>query len=1180
MRPRFSLVLAALLGLSWSAPAEAKWVFPYNHPDLKWYSIESEHFVVHYPKSRKKEGNDHFLDTQWTARKASKVAEEMYPRVCAEFNYFLAEKIHIVILNQSDDLEGFTVPNWDWIEISANPGGDFYRQRGRMGWLPDVLVHEFAHVVSLKANGTFAEGVQGVSIGGLVSDGSASHAAADVGAEVFLLDNDPFYWTEGGAEYWSDEGGYNWWTTSRDMHIRTTVLEDRLLSYDEWQTRVQTFRWGDGERGYQQGYSFALYLRERLGHDAYQKFALENARGWKADWNTNIERVTGVPARRLYDDWVVWLHQRYDAQYAEVRADGEVAGTEIATRRTDWEPLTSEDRDAFHSPRWKRKHGVTGDDLARIEREKAKEDTGRWEIVPRYSADGRWFGVQDRRGVNVTAAPEAAWRPFSSGDLGDDAVDWQMRHATATIPASFMHAWDFIPGQDALVVVGQEHTRPGPVEQYTGVRFEADGYNWKQLWVAPLPVIDDNGERNLRFRGIHPARVLGRPVPVSPGNWKQWRPIPNTLRGIEPSVSPDGERVAYMEYTDGVLNLVTIGLDGSDKRYLTHFDDGTWMQRAAWSPDGAQLVVAIFRNERQDLYVMNADGSGVRPLMSDRWEDQDPYWASDGRIYFSSDPTGIFNIYRYDPANRSITQITNVIGGAQAPALTPSGNLLYSGYTAHGWKAFGVKKEDFLGRDRTSAWTLDVAPEAAAAAWESREDLSGIVSRPYRAAWMPPSAVPIFRLSNDSLDDLSLQGGGQVFLQDYIEDHLLVLQALLGSDTQLLAQYLWQGWYPNVMVTLVHADVKYTYGYLLDDDGDDATIGDQALYEGKNQQFQNLGALSVGYTWDDRFDMYLFGRGLEYGFRTTADTAGLPYQVSLEGGVSATFSNIAMLDRSANPYGGRNIDLTYTRGYTDVVYAPYGGHTVDDGELLDAYGYDKAELRWTEQMLVPAWGPVLTAAQNHRHTLQVDVQGGYIDRNVGLNDEFRAGGQHPFYWGSDSLRPNTQFAGYPGFGLSGETMAMINLAYRFPVRRELNRRLGPLYFYDVTAQIMGTAGNMWSYEAPEDPADYYRNEYGDRVAYDGSSLHREIPFVDIAHKNGNSLLYDAGAELRVSASLFNGVPWNSFLRLAYGFNEIRGYGDVNGDDIQDTTQNAIGDDLSNETEKPGVRVYVGLGTGW
>ena len=127
---------------------------------------------------------------------------------------------------------------------------------------------------------------------------------------------------------------------------------------------------------------------------------------------------------------------------------------------------------------------------------------------------------------------------------------------------------------------------------------------------------------------------------------------------------------------------------------------------------------------------------------------------------------------------------------------------------------------------------------------------------------------------------------------------------------------------------------------------------------------------------------------------------------------------------------------------------------------------------------------------------------------------------------------------------------------------------------------MGTAGNLWSYSIPDDPTTYYRNEYGDRVVRDPQDIHREIPFVDDAYKNGNYLLYDAGAELRVSGGIFNGASWNSFLRVAYGFNEIRGYSDVNGDDIQDTTENAIGDELSNETEKPGARVYIGLGTGW
>ena len=104
--------------------------------------------------------------------------------------------------------------------------------------------------------------------------------------------------------------------------------------------------------------------------------------------------------------------------------------------------------------------------------------------------------------------------------------------------------------------------------------------------------------------------------------------------------------------------------------------------------------------------------------------------------------------------------------------------------------------------------------------------------------------------------------------------------------------------------------------------------------------------------------------------------------------------------------------------------------------------------------------------------------------------------------------------------------------------------------------------------------------FGERVARNDEDIRREIPFVDVAYKNGNAMLYDASAELRVQSVMFHGSPWDSFIRVAYGFQEIRGYGDVDGDNIFDTSNNGFGDELSNETEKPGPRVYIGFGTGW
>jgi hypothetical protein len=76
------------------------------------------------------------------------------------------------------------------------------------------------------------------------------------------------------------------------------------------------------------------------------------------------------------------------------------------------------------------------------------------------------------------------------------------------------------------------------------------------------------------------------------------------------------------------------------------------------------------------------------------------------------------------------------------------------------------------------------------------------------------------------------------------------------------------------------------------------------------------------------------------------------------------------------------------------------------------------------------------------------------------------------------------------------------------------------------------------------------------------------------------MLYDTFAEVRVSSIFRDTANWDSFLRVAYGFNEIKGYGDVNGDGIWDTSESGVGDELSSETEPAGWRVYLGFGTGW
>lgn len=1162
-------VLSLAAGMPSTAEA-GKFVFPYNHNDLKWLSIEGEHFVVHYPVSKvsREEGNEHYLSAEWAARKVAKVADEMWEPMCREFNYYLKEKIHIVLLEQTDELEGFTIPSWDWIAISANPGSWFYRERGHMEWFSDVLVHEFAHVVSLKANGWTAEGSQGVLVGGLYQDGIRN---TGTGGEIFIGDSDSVFWTEGGAEFWSDNTGYNTWTSKRDMVLRTTVLEDRLLTYDEWHDRAGKGNWWrDPERYYQQGYSFGQYLRQRFGDTVYAEFAVRGGQqGWRLSWESVIKDVTGYDAETLYNDWVVYAKETYGAQADAIRARGEVAGRELNNlKAADWEYTDPDGRDKWMKKKW-------------YEREKAREKTGRYTFYPRMNQDGTLLGVNSGFGLGISALDERSYPAFSGHPARDPGSAENNSLLSTGAPLNFGDAWDFIPGKDAVVVSGTEHMIPKFGEWLTGIRLETDGYDFKQLWYYELPVEEVETKQGDTVR-TRLGRSMGKKALLPEKG--TYRPIPNTLRGTDPAVSPDGARVAYFEYADGSMNLVTINLDGSDKKYLTNFKDGSWLQQVDWSPDGKKLVFAIMRNYQKNLYLINADGSGLAPINMDGWEDQDPYWANDGKIYFSSDPGGVFNIYSYEVETGAFRQVTNVIGGAECPVITPDGNLLYVYYSSYGWKFYGLAGDAFMNASADHLFETDFTPAQAAADLAFSEDLSTFESVEYKAKpsnYMAPTAVPMFRVENDSQTNLGLQAGVQVFAQDYVEKNGLFLYTLLGEDNLFLAQYFNNMLPTTITATAYHYEVKTTSGYLLDEDEDPSTTEDQTSWEVRNAQYANIAALNLDYTWNGKFTTYAFSRYLDYGFKGTGDGAFVPYLREAEVGFEAIFSTAGAAAYRPNTFTGRTIDLIYNHAWTDIVYEPYGGVAVDDGMELDNYQYNKIELRWTENIRMPAlFGiPLLKKAKDHNHVIQIDGQVGYIDRNVDVNDEFNAGGQHPYFWGSGTLRPNTQFAGYPPYSLSGETMAILNLAYRFPINQYIAKKAGPFFIHGIFAQVGGTAGNLWSYQLQEGVPSKGAL-FGDSVAIDPADVHREIPFVDKAYKNGNVLLTDLSAELRVQATIFHGMPWDSFVRVAYGFQEVGGTGDVNGDGIFDTSENAIADTLSNETEKPGPRVYLGFGTGW
>lgn len=79
--------------------------------------------------------------------------------------------------------------------------------------------------------------------------------------------------------------------------------------------------------------------------------------------------------------------------------------------------------------------------------------------------------------------------------------------------------------------------------------------------------------------------------------------------------SPDGSKIAFVSNADGDFEIYVINADGSGMKKLTDNEQNDYDVK--WSPDGSHLLFSSDRTEQWELYVMRTDGSDVRMIPID-----------------------------------------------------------------------------------------------------------------------------------------------------------------------------------------------------------------------------------------------------------------------------------------------------------------------------------------------------------------------------------------------------------------------------------------------------------------------------------------------------------------------------------------------------------------------------------
>jgi Tol biopolymer transport system component len=169
-----------------------------------------------------------------------------------------------------------------------------------------------------------------------------------------------------------------------------------------------------------------------------------------------------------------------------------------------------------------------------------------------------------------------------------------------------------------------------------------------------------------------PLAVLGCGGPDVTAPATEAPPVPT---GVTANLSQTG-RIAFVSNRAGNDEIYVMNADGTGLIRLTN--NAAADEAPAWSPDGAKIAFVSHRAGNDEIYVVNANGSGglVR-LTNNAAADGAPAWSPDGtKIAFVSDRAGNSEIYSMKPDGSGVTRLTNNAAADGAPAWSPLGTKI------------------------------------------------------------------------------------------------------------------------------------------------------------------------------------------------------------------------------------------------------------------------------------------------------------------------------------------------------------------------------------------------------------------------------------------------------------------------------------------------------------------------
>lgn len=515
------------------------------------------------------------------------------------------------------------------------------------------------------------------------------------------------------------------------------------------------------------------------------------------------------------------------------------------------------------------------------------------------------------------------------------------------------------------------------------------------------------------------------------------------LRARDPDPSPDGTRLVFVTNALGRTRLATMPLSpeiaiakparAEDISWLTE-DSEYQFETPRYSPDGQKIVVGVRQpGGYKDIWILDSRGNKLEELMHDRAIDGGAVWSADGRsIYFSSDRNGIFNLYVYDLDHKRISRVSNVLGGAFMPSLTPDGSAIaYADYSSRG---FDIRVMDNQPAVRKAA---DSYSDPYPVMKYDEQPVDTVQSR-YNPL---PTLVPRLWLPNLGYSSYSgTLGGLFTFGTDAVQRHSYTLSALYGPSKQRTwydFNYRYDGWFPGLKLRAWDIDMSYAHlleqraGFVAQDDYVERSRMLEASLSFPVLELDRQHLFSIGY---QRKNVSGLSQVPPWGGYDGAT----PAQGKLASGrVGYLFNNARKYGYSISPEDGRSIEL----GYEQL------GKKIGGDFNLKKYSID-----WHEYIDLP-FG---------HHVLLVRGYAGRSSGDVIAQRAFQLGGVGPGDMTINIDDSNVYLRGYPANQYRGQKVGLATLEYRFPIQNiESGAGNTPFFFKRLHGAAFVEAGNAW-----------------------------------------------------------------------------------------------------------------------